>query len=90
MSSAAGPSAWAGAASVEADLDPGSTDAIEHQRARRVLGVGNRDRWSAIAVGGTFFLLAAALPSLLPSSGFRWLTAALLVLTYAVAFRVEF
>ena len=90
MSSAAGPSAWAESASLEAELDHASTDAIEHQRARRVLRVGNRDRWSAVVVGGTFFVVAAALPFLFPGSGFHWLTAALLVGAYALAFRVEF
>jgi HD-GYP domain-containing protein (c-di-GMP phosphodiesterase class II) len=90
MSSAAGSSAWAETAAVEAELDHASTDAIEHQRARRVLRVGNRDRWSAVLVGGTFFVVATALPFLLGGSSFPWLAAALLVGAYAVAFRVEF
>jgi HD-GYP domain-containing protein (c-di-GMP phosphodiesterase class II) len=88
MSSAAGSSAWAEAAD---GLDPAGTEAIEKQRARRVAGVARRDRWSAILVGGTFFVAAAALPFAFASRGaVPWLTAAILVAAYAVAFRVEF
>lgn len=88
MSSAAGSSAWAEAAD---GLDPAGTEAIEEQRARRVAAVARRDRWSAVLVGGTFFLAATALPFVFGSRGaIPWLTASLLVVAYAVAFRVEF
>jgi HD-GYP domain-containing protein (c-di-GMP phosphodiesterase class II) len=91
VTSAAGSGAWPEPGGASATLDPASTQAIEEQRARRSLAVAARDRRSAAFVGGAFFVAAVLLASFVEAAQpMPWVTAALLVVAYALAFRVEF
>ena len=74
-----------------AQLDPGVTDLIERSRAGASRRLRGRGLWSALAVGGLFVGAAVTFAALYHSSrSTSFLSAAALVLSYALASRAEF
>jgi len=74
-----------------AQLDPGVTDLIERSRAGASRRLRGRGLWSALAVGGLFVGAAVTFAVLYHSSrSTSFLSAAALVLSYALASRAEF
>jgi HD-GYP domain-containing protein (c-di-GMP phosphodiesterase class II) len=72
-------------------LDPDAQRVIEEQRARRLSGLATRDRATLVFSLGLFLAVAGLMALLIPSerspSG---ATVALLLIAYAVAFRLDF
>jgi HD-GYP domain-containing protein (c-di-GMP phosphodiesterase class II) len=86
MSSAAGTTSGHSIA-----LDPDAQRVIEEQRARRLSRLATRDRTTLIVSVGAFLLVAGLLAALIPSHRSpSFLTVALLVGAYALAFRLDF
>jgi putative nucleotidyltransferase with HDIG domain len=75
-----------------AELDPDAQGAIGDQRARRPRGLTQRERASAVILGGGFLAAAFATAALLPDSGRETSVGlvAMLVAGYALAYRLDF
>jgi diguanylate cyclase (GGDEF)-like protein len=73
------------------DLDPVAGDLAAEARARRAGRMTARNLWASLVIGASFLAVAIALAATLPSqrSPTGWVIA-LLVVSYAVASRVEF
>ena len=74
------------------ELDPDAQGAIGEQRARRPRGLTQRERVSALVLGGGFLVAALATALLLPASDreVSFGLTALLVAGYALAYRLDF
>jgi putative nucleotidyltransferase with HDIG domain len=80
------------AAPRRAELDPDAQGAIGEQRARRPRGLTSRERITAVVLGGGFLVAAFATALLLPASDrdVSFGLTALLVVGYALAYRLDF
>jgi HD-GYP domain-containing protein (c-di-GMP phosphodiesterase class II) len=82
----------ANVATHQAALDPAVQDAIGDLRARRPRSLAQRERLSAIVLGGGFIVAALSVAALLPDSERRpgAIVPILLLAAYALAFRLNF
>jgi putative nucleotidyltransferase with HDIG domain len=79
------------AATTSLELDPDAQRVIEEQRARRLSRLATRDRATIVVSLGLFLAVAGLLAALLPSHRSPSVaTVALLLVAYAVAFRLDF
>jgi HD-GYP domain-containing protein (c-di-GMP phosphodiesterase class II) len=79
------------AAGTSLALDPDAQRVIEEQRARRLSRLATRDRTTLLVSLGLFLAVGGAMAVLVPSHRSPSLvTVALLLLAYAVAFRLDF
>src|SRR4029079_14627202 len=72
-------------------LDPDAQRVIEERRARRLDRLARRDRATSFVSVAAFLVVAVALFALIPSERSpSFLTVALLIGAYALAFRLDF